>query len=72
MNIDRSGLRNGWRGACVPMIRGLLLRRRIKRPWIDLEPLRRTVVCQIGYFENLSTKAVCAACGSDILQNVRI
>jgi hypothetical protein len=34
--------------------------------------LRRTIVCQIGYFEDQSTKAARPACGSDIIQDVRI
>jgi len=64
VSIDRSGLRNGWRGACVPLIRALCVRRCIRKPWFKLEPLRRTIVCKIGYFEGLSTKVARAACGS--------
>ena len=72
MSIDRSGVRNGWRGACVPLTRALCVRRGIRRPWITLEPLRCTIVYQIGYFKDLSTKVARAACGSGILQDVRV
>jgi|GEM_PF-2007336 hypothetical protein len=72
MSIDRLALQNGWRGACVPLIRALCMRRRIGWPWVTLGPLRRTIVCQIGYFEDQSTKAARPACGSDIIQDVRI
>jgi len=72
MTIDRSGGRNGWRGPCVSLSRALFVRRGIRRLWLTLEPLQRTIVYQIGYFKDLSTKAARAACGSGILQGVRI